>query len=282
MPGGSMGMLRGGEAASLAYEASPAGEARGCPSRDPLSQGGPAFGYLSPLEDVKMGAGQPHEVPATMCKHHLRALLISRVRPWRHQLPTAGAEAGDTRQATCVISWRWQWQKTPGSRGQTGDHLLVPLSALQWPDCPAQHLLDAKPQQLLGQRGPELTQALPHPGPQSWPRARCRGLTRNTCVHGISCPGSAFISSSSKNPRRVKVKETSQSITQTTATRAAETGLSKLNFNSHPMARPRQPIYKMCHQLPRPGRCPARSWQELTSPLGQQTVPSTLVVGMRP
>lgn len=51
-------------------------------------------GSLSPSENVKMGAGQPHEVPATMCKHHLRALLISQVRPWRHQLPTAGTEAG--------------------------------------------------------------------------------------------------------------------------------------------------------------------------------------------
>lgn len=52
------------------------------------------FGSLSPSEDVKMGAGQPHEVLATMCKHHLRALLISQVRAWCHQPPTAGTGAG--------------------------------------------------------------------------------------------------------------------------------------------------------------------------------------------
>lgn len=36
----------------------------------PLKEKGGCFlGSLSPLEDVKMGAGQPHEVLATMCKH---------------------------------------------------------------------------------------------------------------------------------------------------------------------------------------------------------------------
>lgn len=42
---------------------------------------GMLFGSLNPSGDVKMGAGQPHEVLPTMCKHHLRALLISQVRP---------------------------------------------------------------------------------------------------------------------------------------------------------------------------------------------------------
>ena len=121
------------------------------------------------------------------------------------------------------------------SWGPICEYLCLPCG----PDHPAQPSLDAKLPQLLHHRGPQAHTGIS--GPQLCPWVRCMGLTRNTCVHGISCPSSAFISSASKNPRRAKVKETSQSITQTTATRAAETGLSKLNFNFHPMAWPGQP-----------------------------------------
>lgn len=90
-----------------------------------------------------------------MCKHHLRALLIFQARPWCHQLPTAGTEAGVALAKLPVCSC------VSGGRSVIGllvDHLLVTLSALWWPECPAQHFLDVKPQQLLGQRGPGLTQ----------------------------------------------------------------------------------------------------------------------------
>lgn len=101
------------------------------------------------------------------------------------------------------------------------------------------------------------------PGPWLCPWLRCTGLIRNTCVHGISCPGSAFISAASKTPRQAKVKETSQSITQTTATRAAGKGLSKLKFNSHLMAQPGQPCFQPCSQWSQPGSSPPRPcWKQ--------------------
>lgn len=113
--------------------------------------------FLSPSEDVKMGAGQPHEVPATTCKHHLRALLISQVRSWRHQLPTAGTEAG-----VASPSGLYNLVSVADAHGAPGAR----QGAICWYHCvsrhslnPAQHSLDAKLWQLPSQSGPELTQA---------------------------------------------------------------------------------------------------------------------------
>lgn len=137
-------------------------------------------------------------------------------------------------------AWRDDRQ-SQGSGGQAGHYLLAPLP------CISLSILPTLPQMqsshgCQARVGIQVHTEIPGPWLCPWPR--CTGLIRNTCVHGISCPGSAFISSASKNPRHAKVKETSQSITQTTATRAAETRLSKLKFNSHPMAQPGQPSLK--------------------------------------
>lgn len=98
-----------------------------------------------------------------------------------------------------------------GARGVRQDSLLAPLP------CISLSVLPSHPQ-IHSSHSCQAREGLPvHteiPGPRLCPRPRCTGLIRNTCVHGISCPGSAFISSASKNPRHAKVKETSQSITR--------------------------------------------------------------------
>lgn len=98
-----------------------------------------------------------------------------------------------------------------GAPGVTQDTLLAPLP------CISLSILPSLPQ-IQSSHSCQAREGLPvHteiPGPWLCPWPRCTGLIRNTCVHGISCPGSAFISSASKNPRHAKVKETSQSITR--------------------------------------------------------------------
>lgn len=156
--------------------------------------------------------GQALEPPAAQCKH------------------SGWSDPGQV----CYRSHPFCWHLCLPCSSQSATSSL-PLE----PECLVHPSLGAKHPQLPGYRGTWDHAAIPGPWLCPWPR--CTRLIRNTCVHGISCPSSAFISSASKNPRHAKVKETSQSITQATATRAAETGLSKLNFNSHPMAQPGQP-----------------------------------------
>lgn len=56
------------------------------PAEDVLLSEGGTLGSLSLLEDVKMGAGQPHEEWAAMCKH-TSGMLISQVRLWGSGCP---------------------------------------------------------------------------------------------------------------------------------------------------------------------------------------------------
>lgn len=118
--------------------------------------------------------------------------------------------------ATCCLICG---QQTLGSQYQLGTHWPSVCPVVACMPCPAflgcRTSMAARPE-----RGPWAHTGFP--GLQLCPGAPYMGLIRNTCVHGISCPSSAFISSASKNLRHAKVKETSQSITQTTATRAAD------------------------------------------------------------
>lgn len=64
------------------------------------------FGSLSPSEDVKMGAGQPHEVLAAICKQSAANLpgqgLVPPAAHCRHRGP------GGSHPVACMISHHWQ------------------------------------------------------------------------------------------------------------------------------------------------------------------------------
>lgn len=78
-----------------------------------------------------MGAGQPHEVLATMCKPHLGVLLIFRVsyRGW-----------GASRQVARVILWQsWAVMGLPGPGAGpfAGTPVCPAVARVPWPAFPA-------------------------------------------------------------------------------------------------------------------------------------------------